>query len=69
MSLWPLRSRSHRSPPFEGSTQKLMVFRILGTARSNGEGYLTFSGLGDPEGLILHTLRGWEAHPLLLFLN
>ena len=37
-------------------TQKLTVCRILRTARGNGEGHLSFSGLRNPEGLVLRTL-------------
>ena len=51
--LWPLRSRSPESPPPERGTLKLAVCRTLGTARGEGEGRLTFSGLGNPERSVL----------------
>lgn len=62
--LWPLRSRSRESPPPERGTLKLAVCRTLGTARGEGEGRLTFSGLGNPERSVLPALPSREERGL-----
>lgn len=59
----PLRSRSRESPPERG-TLELAVCRTLGTARGEGEGRLTFSGLGNPERSVLRALLSREERGL-----
>lgn len=54
----------HLSPPPERGTLKLAVCRTLGTVRGEGEGRLTFSGLGNPERSVLRALLSQEERGL-----